>query len=502
MITQNEWKNKRRNIVSSSALVTAVAIVVIFLLALSPLFMQSTAAYSSSSSNMRVITVYPNGHNDTKDIQNALNQGSMGSPVTVQLEKGTYYIDQIAVYGFRGNFVGMGQGLTIIQALPNLPSPNPAYNTPTIPFWAGLPGPHDPWPAMFTFEGGSYSITGMTLTDPYTAPTMGWNDLGTPYTALVAAIEITGLKASATIDHVTVLGASGDSSGQNMLNGINYEVSRLPKGWTNALTQIIPLSGTYSVTNSVFNSSNSGPWSDTLLSATVMVCHNTITNSIVATGFYDAYNSKLTYCGNQISNVIDGVGILAEEDAYEPGTLPSTVYITNNQVLQVSEGANGVILADFNTVSTLNAVVSGNVLQTNTSCGCYTAEFPVILSQDLKSVVVSGNTILDGGTGVFVLGDPGQVSDNTIDGTIIGVLLGSTFPDIGTFAANGVHVTHNLVKNSGQYGIAVVGGSSNNIIAENTVKNSGQFDLYWDGAGAGNHWFDNHYKTSSPPGLG
>src|SRR5208337_1539814 len=152
------------------------------------------------------------------------------------LEKGTYYVAQITVYGFQGSFDGMGQQLTTIQALQNLPSPASEYNTATTPFWAGLPGPTNPWPILFTFEGGSISISGMTLTDPYTAPTMGWNYLGTVYTSLEAAIEITGQQqVSATIDHVTVLGASGDAAGPNtfnMWNAINYESTYLPQGWT------------------------------------------------------------------------------------------------------------------------------------------------------------------------------------------------------------------------------------------------------------------------------
>jgi hypothetical protein len=35
---------------------------------------------------------------------------------TVQLVAGTYYVGQIAVFGFQGSFVGMGQGVTNIQA--------------------------------------------------------------------------------------------------------------------------------------------------------------------------------------------------------------------------------------------------------------------------------------------------------------------------------------------------------------------------------------------------
>jgi len=78
--------------------------------------------------------VAPNGHNDTANIQAALNMCTTGPPsCTVQLLKGTYYVAQITVYGFKGSFVGMGQGVTVIQALPNLPSPASKYNTNTIP---------------------------------------------------------------------------------------------------------------------------------------------------------------------------------------------------------------------------------------------------------------------------------------------------------------------------------------------------------------------------------
>jgi parallel beta-helix repeat protein len=446
--------------------------------------------------------VWPNGKNDTADIQAAFNGAVAHGPgCTIQLEKGTYYIAQIYVYGFQGSFVGMGQGLTTIQALPNLPSPNPEYNTNSTPFWAELPGPKNPWPALFTFWNGSFGISGMTLTDPYTAPTQGWNYLGTNYTSLVDVIEITGLQASATIDHVTVLGASGDAQGTNMLNGINYEGSFLPQGWTNALADVIPLSGTFSATNSVFNSTESGPWVETLANAKVTICYNTITNNPSPLGFYDASNSTLLFCGNQVSGVSYYCGIEGLQSLYMPGVLPSTMYIMDN-VFQVNDGANAVALLDFGeanfgTPSTLSAVVSGNVLQTDTSSGLYVGNNPglysVIISEYLKSLVVSQNTILGGGSaGVYVVGGPGVVSGNTILGSYVGVWVDY---------ANGIDVTSNVIKNSAQWGIALTDGSSYNLVVGNIVKNSIKFDLYWDDTGTGNVWIGNQYKTSSPPGL-
>jgi parallel beta-helix repeat protein len=256
------------------------------------------------------------------------------------------------------------------------------------------------------------------------------------------------------------------------------------------------------VTNSVFYSEESGPWVDILVNAKVTICDNTNINCAYPLGFFDASNSTLTFCGNQASNVTYGSGILVEQSIFKKGLLPSTVYITDND-FQVNRGSNAVYLADygeadFGTPSTLNAVVSGNVFQTNTSYGVYVPTEPwgysVILSYSLKSVVVSQNTILGGGAaGIFVVGSPGVVSGNTILESYDGVWLNST---------NNVQVTANVIKNSAQYGIALTNGSSYNLIAYNVVKYSGAYDLYWDGTGTGNFWIGNEYQTSYPKRLG
>lgn len=346
--------------------------------------------------------------------------------------------------------------------------------------------------------GGSFSISGITLTDSYTVPIqgLGWYPVGGagPYTSLYAAIEITGLeKAFAKIDHVTVLGASGDDWGKNIGNAIVYGGQLLPEGWTDPVAQIPLLSGTFSMTNSVFNSVASGPWVADVVNAMVTVCDNTITNSPEPMGFYDVSNSKLLFSRNRAaSNVLYGDAIYCGQSLFKSGLLPSTVYITDN-AFQVSHGAGAVYLQDYGTVSTLNAVVSGNVLQTDTSFGGYVqtdpADYSVIVSQSLKSLVVSHNKILGGGSaGVYVVGGPGEVSGNTILGSYVGVWLGN---------ANGIKVTDNVIKNSAQWGIALTDGSSKNLVASNLVKNSGVFDLYWDGTGSGNVWKANQYTTSN-----
>jgi hypothetical protein len=463
------------------------------------------AQVSQNWAGSHTIVVKPNGHDDTAGIQAAFNAcTSWGRPCTVQLVRGTYFIAQITVYGFQGSLVGMGQGSTIVQGLPNLPTPAPAYNTSTSPFWAGLPGPQNPWPALLTFVNGSFAISGMTITDPYTDAVAGWNSTaiggGVPLdTALYAAVEVTGVQAVATVDHVTVLGAPGDAGGTNMWNAVDCEGFFLPPGWTNPFLDVVPLSGIFSVTNSVFNMVETGPLFDTMANAEVTVCYNTLTNSEVPMALYSASNSQVWFCGNRVPNLSYGAGILVFQSINQPNT-PSTVYISGNY-FQVNNGANAVDLfdlgADWGIASTLSAVVSGNVFQTNTTCGCYVGSDPsgysVIISESLKSLVVAGNTILGGGAaGVYVLGGPAVVSGNTILGSTDGVWVDY---------ANNVWVMGNLIKNSVAYGIAVTDGSSNNVVAWNFVKNSGVDDLYWDGTGTGNAWIGNVFGTSSPSGL-
>ncbi len=495
------WK-RRGTSVATTVLVVAVSLAMLTLAggALALVSARGTTGPTPSWGSHHTIVVLPNGVDDTADIQAAFNACvSFGPGCTVQLEKGTYYTAQITVYGFRGSFVGMGQGVTTIQALPNLPSPT------ANPFWTALPGPANPWPALFTFENGAYRISGMTITEPYYyAVSPGWNatccDGLASETNLFDAFELTGVQAFATVDHVTVLGAPGDFAGTNMGTGINYEGTVLPQGWTNSLTDDIPISGTFSVTNSVFNSVEDGAWMDTIANTQVTVCYNTIVNSPVPLGFFDASDSQLTFCGNHASGVQVYTGFEGLQAVYRID-LPSTVYLTGND-FQVSDGANAVFLldlgeADFGVASTLSAVVSGNVFQTDTSCGCYVGGLPsdysVIISESLKSLVVSGNLILGGGSaGVYVNGGPGVVSGNTILGSYDGVNLNST---------DGVHVTGNLIKNSAQWGIALTNESSYNVVAWNLVKNSGAYDLYWDGTGTDNTWAYNVCQTSSPPGL-
>jgi len=473
----------------------------IFLTAILVLSSGSMVAFAKNNT----IVVTPTGVDDTANIQAALNScASPNPPCTVQLVAGTYTISsQIAVTGFQGRFVGMGQGQTIINALGNMPG------TAVTPYWAQFP-PANHWPSLFTFVDGSFTMAGMTITDRSLTPTTGWTDITggcseVPCTALTEAIKVSGLKANAAFDHITIVGAAGDYGGYNIAEGIHIEGLELPVGWTNPEADTHMLTGTFSITNSVFTDT-AGPVVNFLVNSNVAICGNVATtpdinNYFVLDVVTDISNTNVLICRNQATVPLQ-FAVGAFQSFIKSGLLPSTVTIANNN-FQVSEGANAVVLEDagqafFGTSPTLSAVVSGNTIQ-NSFDGGSAYYYSVIETDTLKSTLISANTIIGGGAvGIYYNGQPGTIIGNSITGSDTGVWLDM---------ASGVHVVGNMIRNSVQYGISLTSSnvagssattqSSNNYIIGNFVHNSGTDDLYYDGLGTGNHWCGNIYQTSN-----
>ena len=470
----------------------------------------TTALALSSGVHHHTIMVLPNGVDDTSDIQAAFNSCvGYGPGCTVQLVKGTYYTSQIVVTGFQGSFVGAGQGSTMILGNPSLASPT------ADPFWSALPGPGNPWPAMFTFVNGAFSISAMTISDTNYYPTLGWDwpGFGT-VTALWSWVLITGTQAYVSINHLTAIGGPGDQGPYpgnpdsfNNINGITFEGMLLPSGWSDPYADQIPLSGSFSLVSSSLQWAVSAVWTENVLDATGTICFNSIQTA--GSGFWDISASQLLFCGNVVTNVVSevGVGFGGIQSMYKTDLLPSTVSAVGNY-FAVNTGGAGPVFFDFGPLdgvaSTLSAVVTGNVVAVDGTCAtCWPDGSVITLGFALANfdflynvITVSSNPVAAaiavnnyyGGTGTGA----GEVIGNVVTGANLSISL---------FGASGFHVTSNVVKNSGSWGIALWGGSGNNIVSWNFVKNSGLYDLYWDGTGTGNVWTHNYCQTSSPPGL-
>jgi len=544
----------KSHVVGSKILKKEQVLISIFLITILVLSSGCMVAFAKSNTYVVKPSGDTTGATDTAAIQAALNKCTGGDPhCTVQLLSGTYYISsQITVYGFQGSFVGAGQGQTNIVALGNMPSPNPAYNIPCagydptqpnngctsfygaaggVPWWVGYPGmgpdgtgspqgsgTPNPWPALFTFEGGSIAISGMTLTDTYLTPTQGWYfpaiDGGGYYTSLASAIIITGPPAptvtSATIDHVSMVGGAGDSGGYSIGDGVYIAGRVLPSGWSNPDGDPYPITGTYSITNSKFVNVETPAQGNYLDNSNFAICGNTFSSTVSPTTYaynievFDNSNTNVLICNNR-GTMPDANDIVVFQGLFKSGLLPSKLTITGNN-FQVNGGGTAVAMYDFEPYSgaapTLSAVVSGNTFQNSYAEGVdwYAS---VIYSISLRSTTASFNNIAGGGSdGIYLNGGSGTIVGNTITGAANGVLL-----DV----ASGVQVSGNVIRDTGVNGIVVMSfnyagsaittPSSHDFIVGNFVHNSGSYDLYWDGLGTTNHWCGNVYKTSSPPVL-
>jgi parallel beta-helix repeat protein len=456
--------------------------------------------------------VLPNGVDDTSDIQAAFNSCvGYGPGCTIQLVLGTYHTSQIAVTGFQGSFVGAGPGSTIVLGNPNLASPT------ADPFWSALPGPANPWPAMFTFVNGAFSIFGMTFSDTNFYPTLGWDypGIGT-VTALWSWVLITGTAAYVSMSHVAGVGGPGDqgpwpgsSNSFNNIDGMTFAGMLLPPGYSDVHADQIPITGTFSVTSSTFRWSETGVWAENTLDATVTACFNSM-QTIVSNGFWDISASQMMFCGNVDTNIasIAGGGYGGAQSVYKTDLLPSTAAVVGNY-FSVNTGGAGVVFFDFGpsvgVASTLSTVITGNVVVADTTCAaCWSGGYPLgMLAWALVNFDALYNVVTASpnaaGFGIGVNNYYGGVG--TGGGEIIGNVVAGSDNGTALFGASGFSVTGNTVKNSGSFGIMLWYGSSNNVVSWNVVKNSGLDDLSWDGSGAGNVWSHNYCQTSSPTGL-
>ena len=477
--------------------VTVFAIVVFLLgwVVVMPPAAAAHGGYLAHDPVTSTFTVSPTGSDDTANIQAAFDGCAADGPgCTVQLTKGTFLVAQIVVHEFSGKFQGMGERWTTVEALPDLPSPT------VNPFWAAMPGPQNPWPDMFVFFNGSFAISGITFSDPYSLPGPIWEfPLLWTFNALYSAILIVGGHADVAIDQVTVRGAAGDFFGSNMAEGVYYQGLLIKPGWTNPWGDLFPISGSFRVTDSAFYTVDNAIAVSALLGTHVTVLENTFDTTEYGFVSFDAYDSVLEVIGNRATNVFGDAGVLAFNDYYIVGTLPTRLLVMDNE-FWVTGGASGVWLWDFGTVKTLEAVIAHNEFHSDET------GFGGVLSLSLTSIDVRENEIRGAGAfGVDVVDGPGTVTQNEIRGMDVGVWIES---------ATGVVVSRNEITDSASWGIAVTVGMSpwaswwgftagptGTLITKNEVQGSGLFDLFWDGSGTGNVWLKNEYKTSSPPNL-
>ena len=319
--------------------------------------------------NRRVITVLPTNSDDTANLQCAFDLGSNRPGAVLQLLKGTYITGRIVVNGFMGTVRGKGMNSTIIR------NPNyPIYVTPDD--FYQVPPESDAFapPYLFTFLGGDYTVTDLTVSIVGAEPTTDWSifgirewlghgikSFGGPFVILERPTDRGYRKANAAFYRVKLTGELSNDPlyGYNVYNGIFYEGFAGP--------DLQPLKGRFSVRNSEF---------DTVASPAPV---------------FNLRNSWVSISGNTIRNVATAAGVGGEVI-----DLKNTVYeFANNQVT----GSTGVLMYD-------------NCLGSESNCGMQGSEFIVWNNRFRSTDGVLIDASFSEGTSALVLGNNfNEVSD-------------------------------------------------------------------------------------------
>jgi hypothetical protein len=156
----------------------------------------------------KTFTVKATGVNDTANLQCAFDAAvAVGVGAEVQLSAGTFHTAQIVANNFRGTFAGSGAKITVILNLPNL------YVTPVDAFF-NPPSAANPWPNLFSFIDGDFSVTDLAINIVGDDLTTGWTNHGIDPSLeeLGNAIMISGTNANARIERVLVQGEPMENS--------------------------------------------------------------------------------------------------------------------------------------------------------------------------------------------------------------------------------------------------------------------------------------------------
>jgi hypothetical protein len=331
------------------------------------------------------ITVYPNGMDDTANLQCAFDTAvAAGSGSSVRLVEGTYHTAQIVVDGFYGQFSGAGVKKTLVLPLADL------YVTPgEFPLYP--PSADNRYPILFYFIDGDYFISDIAFRAVGEQPTQGWSvgEMG-PFYELACMIAVIGTEAHADISQVSIEGEMSANSiyGYNLFNGIYIE------GWMEWLgSPIPPLAGTFRVTDSTFRRIGSGTPVFNVANATITISHNKYEDMFWGSDVADVVTSNYEFSHNKVDNAFIGVDIY---NMTLPENTGSTFVIKNNQF----SGTYGILIEPVYGEGNRCLILGNNVQQVS--------DIGIILTESTYGCIVVGGSnktnVLDLGTDNVLVG--------------------------------------------------------------------------------------------------
>ncbi len=375
LLSTSVHRLRSRLVLGSIALFTVLAV------ATSPAFAQRVDAQT------RTIALEPSGGDDTAAVQAALNACvSFGPDCTVALGEGTFRTQQLLVHDFRGTFRGAGQGATILEPFERfaVSQDEVAIGRP--------PSADNPWPFHVTFVDGDVTVSDLTFRMTAFEPAQPWKLFGMEFAAMASSLVITGERADATVERITVEGADGPDgpfAGYNMINGIYIE-GVLPDedgNWTR------PLRGTFTVRDNTFRHVGSGSPLANLIDSQVVITDNRYEDLLYGMDVQHLIGSTVEIR----DNVMDDVGTGAEviQGAEAVAGAPSTMLIHGNTIRGL-DGV-GVGLYGAEDADTLRAIVQGNVFELH-------GDATGVLSQNTVGGIVHDNVMRGSARAAIAIG--------------------------------------------------------------------------------------------------
>jgi hypothetical protein len=337
----------------------------------------------------------PNGTDDTASIQAALNACVAHGPgCTVELQAGKYLASQLVAYNFRGSFKGMGQDKTIIQALPALPV------TLSDPVLSGECAPNTTdclWPDLIIFVDGDITVSDLTVDVPSVPATQLWFNGGLPATVLNDGIRFMGRNpTNAAVRRVAIEGAPDHTAtncrpNNNLCNAVIF-AGEFPRSHTPF--DFYFLSGTFSVSSSHFKNVQLGTVADGFIQDSRIViggsplAGNTFESVDVAGPFLTAIDNSLEEISYNTSDGNLAPVTILPYPAFV-ATKPSTYLIYDNVLRTAGLNADGILIVDNGSSTTVNAFVYDNAIEMLQGVG-----FDAIGAYSTAGTFISNNRIV------------------------------------------------------------------------------------------------------------
>jgi hypothetical protein len=367
----------------------------------------------------------PTGPDDTGLIQGALFECVNSHPegCTVQLDAGTYMIQQLFAENFHGTFKGKGMDLTILQGLPNL-----EVNQ-SQPVWENPPSLANKYPMLILFFRGDITVSDMTITDLEISPTKGWFEYEgePPGTMLWALLQFMAPseEMNVVVTRVAMKGAYAENGpGFDGYNATGYSLDPYPPY---PLPSSEYLAGTFRVSACRFDTLLEGIYGAIFRDARFIIGGspskaNLFRNCDFGTVLVDVDSGVVDFSYNDVGVV--GPSGLAGFAVFQAANVPiSTVspfLVQHNRFKATGGYEDGIWLVDFGTVSG------------------------------------------EGKTGDFV------ISDNEI--TIAPSENGPAYAGIEAVLTEGAIVSNNRITGSGLFGIAVESSTEAMVKANNVQQ--------------------------------